>query len=203
LGITSAFCLGGKGTFGQGHLGHKTAHLDVMPRSGAIFCGVLSKIAVQGQGALSLFLSSRPFRHSRKRQKSQEASDRRCAGPRCGLSGGCGASPANPDWRIALPPPPPPPPPPRCPLARSPREATTRKQASCRPSTRRSMARSTRKVRRCWPSPRALGVRPLPGGRLHVSWGGASPPRRARARSFGFSPRVRSGANVGGASCLS
>ena len=46
LGITGAFCLGGKGTFGQGHLGHKTPHLGVMPQPGAIFCGVLSKVAV-------------------------------------------------------------------------------------------------------------------------------------------------------------
>ena len=46
LGIMGRVLLGGKGTFGQGHLGHKTAHLDVMPRPGAIFCGVLSKIAV-------------------------------------------------------------------------------------------------------------------------------------------------------------
>ena len=44
LGITGAFCLGGKGTFGHGHLGHKTAHLDVMPRPGAILCGALSKM---------------------------------------------------------------------------------------------------------------------------------------------------------------
>ena len=44
LGIAGAFCLGGKGTFGQGHLGHKTPHLGVMPQPGAIFCGVLSKV---------------------------------------------------------------------------------------------------------------------------------------------------------------
>ena len=35
---------GGKGTFGRGHLGHKTAHLVVIP--GAMFCGVLSTVAV-------------------------------------------------------------------------------------------------------------------------------------------------------------
>ena len=46
LGITGAFCLGGEGTFGQGPLGHKTAHLEVMPRAGAIFCGVLPNLAV-------------------------------------------------------------------------------------------------------------------------------------------------------------
>ena len=44
--LRARFALRGKGTFGQGHLGHKTAHLEVMPRPGAIFCGVLSKIAV-------------------------------------------------------------------------------------------------------------------------------------------------------------
>ena len=44
--LRARFALRGKGTFGQGHLGHKTAHLGVIPQPGAIFCGVLSKIAV-------------------------------------------------------------------------------------------------------------------------------------------------------------
>ena len=44
--LRARFALRGKGTFGQGHLGHKTAHLEVMPQAGAIFCGVLPKLAV-------------------------------------------------------------------------------------------------------------------------------------------------------------
>ena len=64
LGIAGAFCLGGKGTFGQGHLGHKTPHLGVMPQPGAIFCGVLSKVAVP-QGFSS------KLTHSGKRTQSR------------------------------------------------------------------------------------------------------------------------------------
>ena len=45
--LRARFALRRKGTFGQGHLGHKTAHLEVMPRAGAIFCGVLPNLAVR------------------------------------------------------------------------------------------------------------------------------------------------------------